>query len=216
MDQVTMDKLIEMIKGDLIGVSVSKKVDSVFTSINFRYDKEKDIVSYETSVYDSKTKENKATNGVITNADQIANLFDKMGLEAAAIEVVQNRIARETKFLRAKQSMIDKLKNMDLLPLENEIMMEVIEKVTCLPEIVGMGNRVTLSSTPDAYEHVRLADHTRWGDSGDKLHLQLVQTMEDSTGTKHRNYPDLTFEELVGRILDSDLVKSRVAESKKV
>ena len=216
MDQATMDKLIEMIKGDILGVSISKKVDRVFTGITFRYDKEKDEVSYESDIYNDTTKERKVKNGIITNADQIANMLAALGLESVAIETVQSRIAKESKYLSAKQSMVDKLKNIDLLPEEKAIILEVIDTTCQLGDVVGMGNRVTLNSTPDFYEHVRLADQSRWSDTGGKLHLQLVQTVEDSSGTKHKNYPFLEFDELVGRILDSEYFKNKVKNSKKM
>lgn len=216
MDQATMDKLIEMIRGDLLSVSISKKVDKVFTSITFHYDKEKDVVSYEAGTYNDATKERNEKKGVVTNADQIANMLVDYDLETAAIEAVQSRLAKESKYLRAKQSMVDKLRNMDLLPAERKILLKVIETTCQLGEVVGMGNRVTLNSTPDFYEHVRLADQSRWSDTGGKLHLQLVQTAEDSAGTKHRNYPFFEFEELVGRILESEYFKEQVKSSKKI
>lgn len=215
-DQVTMDKLVEMIKGDLTGVSICKKVDRVFTDVTFRYDKENDVVSYETSVYDDKTKDRKEDKGVITNVDQIVTLVTRMGLDTKLVEVVKVRFEKEERVLRVKQSMLDRIKNMDLLPVEKQVLLEIIEQTCQLSEVVGMGNRVIINQTPDAFDQVRLTDQTCWADNGGKLHLQLVQTMTDSSGTNHRNYPRMSFEELVGIILDSQLLKDRAATIKKV
>lgn len=216
MDQVTMDKLIEMIRGDLMGVSINKKVDSVFTGVTFRYDKENDVVSYESSVYDDKTKDRKEDKGVITNVDQIVTLVTRMGLESKLIEVVKSRFEKEERVLRVKQSMLDRIKNMDLLPIEKQVLLEIVEQTCQLSEVVGMGNRVIINQTPDMFDQVRLTDQTCWADNGGKLHLQLVQTVTDSSGTNHRNYPRMSFEELVGIILDSQLLKDKAAATKKV
>lgn len=210
-----MDKLIEMIRGDLTGVSISKKVDSVFTSVTFRYDKENEVVSYESSVYDNKTMDRKEDKGVITNVDQIVTLVTRMGLESKLIEVVKSRFEKEEHVLRVKQSMLDRIKNMDILPIEKQVLLEIVEQTCQLSEVVGMGNRVIINQTPDMFDQVRLTDQTCWADNGGKLHLQLVQTFTDS-GTNHRNYPRMSFEELVGIILDSQLLKAKAAASKKV
>lgn len=207
MDQVTMDKFIEMIKGDIMGVSVSKKEGKIFTSINFKYDKEKDIVSYDSSIYDDATKHNNANKGIISNVDEIVTLASKMGLENELVETVKRRLSKEKMYLSAKQKMISKLDILGLDKDQKAIVLRVIDQVSQLSEVVGMGNRVVLESGPDFSEHVRLADQTKWDSSNGALHLQLVQTVEDSSGTKHRNYPTLTFEELVGRILNSSVLK---------
>ena len=216
MDKGVMDKLIEMIRGDLTGVSISKKVDSVFTSVTFRYDKENEVVSYESSVYDNKTKDRKEDKGVITNVDQIVTLVTRMGLESKLIEVVKSRFEKEERVLRVKQSMLDRIKNMDLLPIEKQVLLEIVEQTCQLSEVVGNGNRVIINQIPDMFDQVRLTDHTCWDDNGGKLHLQLVQTITDSSGTNHRSYPRMSFEELVGIILDSQLLKAKVAATKKV
>jgi hypothetical protein len=50
------------------------------------------------------------------------------------------------------------------------------------------------------------------GDDGEGLHLQFVQAAADSLGKKEHEYLDLTFEEVVKRILESPLVKRRVGD----
>lgn len=216
MDQVVIEKLIEMIRGDLIGVSISKKVDSVFTEVTFSYDKENHVVSYESSVYDKKTKDRKEDKGVITDVDQIVTLVTRMDLESKLIEVVKSRFEKEESVLRVKQSMLDRINNMDLLPVEKQVLLEIVEQTCQLSEVVGNGNRVIINQTPDMFDQVRLTDQTCWDDNGGNLHLQLIQTITDSSGTNHRNYPRMSFEELVGIILDSQLLKDKAAATKKV
>ena len=123
---------------------------------------------------DHKTKDRKEDKGIITNVDQIVTLVTKMGLDSALIETVKARFEKEERVLRVKQSMLDRIKNMDLLPIEKQVLLEIVEQTCQLSEVVGMGNRVIINQTPDTFDQVRLTDQTCWADNGGKLHLQLV------------------------------------------
>ena len=103
-----------------------------------------------------------------------------------------------------KEDMLSRLEKMDLDAEQKKLVISVINKVTQLSVRVGMANRVYLVSDGDYSEHVRVTGPNKWNDEGEELHLQLIQTMD--LGVKHHGYPDLSFEEIVGKILSSPLL----------
>ena len=151
--------------------------------------------------------ENKVNRGVVKTSEEVVSIVEQSTLLSEVTEYVQSRIDKEERFKALKVEMTDKLNEMNLSEEQMATMISVIEITTQLSDTVGMGNRVYLNATSDYWEHVRVTDRTRWSDTGENLHLQLVQAMEDPEGVKHHNYPQYTFEELVGRILESPLVE---------
>ena len=202
MQETIVNKLMEMIKSDIMSVSIRVFNDDKEAFLSFKYDKEKDCIDYEYYV-----NENKVNRGVVKTSEEVVSIVEQSTLLSEVTEYVQSRIDKEERFKALKVEMTDKLNEMNLSEEQMATMISVIEITTQLSDIVGMGNRVYLNATSDYWEHVRVTDRTRWSDTGENLHLQLVQAMEDPEGVKHHNYPQYTFEELVGRILESPLVE---------
>ena len=202
MQETIVNKLMEMIKSDIMSVSIRVFNDDKEAFLSFKYDKEKDCIDYEYYV-----NENKVNRGVVKTYEEVVSIVEQSTLLSEVTEYVQSRIDKEERFKALKVEMTDKLNEMNLSEEQMATMISVIEITTQLSDTVGMGNRVYLNATSDYWEHVRVTDRTRWSDTGENLHLQLVQAMEDPEGVKHHNYPQYTFEELVGRILESPLVE---------
>lgn len=203
MGKELMDKFINMIMTDIGGTSVSKRVGDLNIIINFDYDTEKDIITYERGVFSSKgfTQIDK---GVLKNIAALSKLIEKSDMSKEFELKVKSRIDKERKLQELKEDMLSRLEKMDLDAEQKKLVISVINKVTQLSERVGMANRVYLVSDGDYSEHVRVTGPSKWNDEGEELHLQLIQAMD--LGVKHHGYPDLSFEEIVGKILSSPLL----------
>lgn len=212
MDERLLDKFMDMIKNDIWGLSFRKEEGENKTTLSFKYDKEKNIIVYEKEVLFNKQLS--STSGAFDSKDDVLTLLEENSFISEAIQCIEQRIEKEGRFNALKSSMMEQIESMGLNEEQKEIMFAIIDKTTQLSERVGMGNRVYLVSTSDYWEHVRVTDNSRWSDTGENLHLQLVQAMEDPEGVKHHNYPNITFGELVARILDSPLVSKNITNNK--
>jgi hypothetical protein len=203
MGKELMDKFINMIMTDIGGTSVSKRVGDLNIIIKFNYDTEKDIITYERGVFSSKgfTQIDK---GVLKNIAALSKLIEKSDMSKEFELKVKSRIDKERKLQELKEDMLSRLEKMDLDAEQKKLVISVINKVTQLSVRVGMANRVYLVSDGDYSEHVRVTGPSKWNDEGEELHLQLIQAMD--LGVKHHGYPDLSFEEIVGKILSSPLL----------
>lgn len=201
MNKDVIKKIIEIINMDLIGLYLSNK--SVGKTLSVKYNKENNSYSYSltTNLQDNKVIENKQN----LTLKEIIEIILNPEFSDDLINTYNKRIEKEEKYYAAKQNMYQELSAMNLNKDEFNTLVEIIEQVSQLPEIVGFGNSVVISSTNDSYEEVRLTDETRWNNVGPILHLQLVQTVDH--GMNFRSYPKMTFEELVKYICKTKLNK---------
>jgi len=121
---------------------------------------------------------------------------------------VNTRLDKERKVQELKEDLLSRLESMGLDDNQKKLVISVIDRVTQISERVGMANRVYLVLDGDYNEHIRVTGPSKWNDEGEELHLQLIQSMDD--GVKHHNYPDLSFEEIVGKILSSSVIAKEV------
>lgn len=204
MEGSIIEKIYDMIKRDILGVSLSKRDGDMKFNIYFRYDEASDIVSYVIVRTNGDVKsENK---GIVTNEEELFNLFRTYELQEAVTKAVNLRIEKEAKYQTLRDQMMERIGSMNLSDRPRVAMTNIINKTTQLSEYVGNQNRVTINKTDDVVDQLRVTDETNVGISGENLHLQLVQTVEDSSGDKFRNYPKMSFEELVAYILSSEYV----------
>ena len=204
------EKFIEMVKGDLNGSVLNAKYDDVTRSLSFKYDVEANNFNY---VYCSiKEMDKDETTGIVSTEEEVRELITDYSLDNVLEAAVKMRIEKETRYKELREQLLSQLEEMSLTATEKDIIVSIINQTTELFEVVGMKNRVYLISTPGYWEHVRIADESNLGDDGEGLHLQFVQAAADSLGKKEHEYLDLTFEEVVKRILESPLVKRRVGD----
>lgn len=204
MEGSIIEKIYDMIKRDILGVSLSKRDGDMKFNIYFRYDEASDIVSYVIVRTNGDVRsENK---GIVTNEEELFNLFRTYELQEAVTKAVNLRIEKEAKYQTLRDQMMERIGSMNLSDRPRVAMTNIINKTTQLSEYVGNQNRVTINKTDDVVDQLRVTDETNVGIGGENLHLQLVQTVEDSSGDKFRNYPKMSFEELVAYILSSEYV----------
>lgn len=203
MSKELMDKFINMIMTDIGGTSVSKKVGDLNIIINFDYDAEKDIITYERGVFSSRGFIS-VDKGLLKNIVDISKLIERSDMSKEVEAKVNTRLDKERKVQELREDLLSRLESMGLDDDQKKLVISVIERVTQLSERVGMANRVYLVLDGDYSEHVRVTGPSKWNDEGEELHLQLIQSMDD--GVKHHNYPDLSFEEIVGKILSSSVI----------
>lgn len=203
-ENMIFEKFIEMIKGDLLGASINLKDKGMITSLSFKYDKKDNLYKYSYYTLIDSVKDE--VNGELTNEEEVLNLINSHDLYNVMTAIVERRLEKEQKYSELREQSISAVNEMRLDDVQKNFIISVIEKVTQLSEVVGMGNRVYFVNTPDYKEHIRVTDSSKWQEYGDELHLQLVQVMETPNGKQH-NYPDMTFEELVGFIRNSPLMK---------
>ena len=204
MEGSIIEKIYDMIKRDILGVSLSKVDGDMKFYIYFRYDEPNDKVSYD--IVRTNGDVRSSNKGVVTNEEELYNLFRTYGLEKVVEEAVARRVAKEAKYQDAKDQMLARIASMNLTDRPRIAMTNIINKTTQLSEYVGNQNRVTINKTDDIIDQIRLTDDTKHSVNGEHLHLQLVQTIYGLSGDKHTNYPDMSFEELVGYILSSEYV----------
>lgn len=204
MEGSIIEKIYDMIKRDILGVSLTKEDGDMKFYIYFRYDEKNDIVSYE--IIRTNGEVRSTNKGVVTNEEELFNLFRNYELEPVVEKVVKHRVAKEQKYLELKDQMLMRINSMNLSERPKIALTNLINQTTQLSEYVGNQNRVTINKSDDIVDQVRVTDDTNFGVAGDVLHLQLVQTVYESSGSKHRSYPNMSFEELVGYILNSEYV----------
>ena len=204
MENVIYEKFIDLVKKDICGVTLRKETDVEKVILAMRYDGEKEDFNYNfITIVDGDIKE---VNGSFTDFQQLVYYINEVGLINELITFVEGRISKEKRFLELRKELIGQLDQMNLSEEQIKVLLGVITQVTQLSEVVGMANRVCICSTPDYWEEVRVTDDSRWNDSGEVLHLQLVQAFDDPAGRMHHGYPELSFEEIVGKILNSSLI----------
>lgn len=196
-----------MLKRDVLGISLTKKEEDMDFYIYFKCDFKKDLVSY---VIVRKNDEFRTENkGIVTNEEELYNLIYSYNLEDSAEKMVNFRLSKERKYRDVRKYLLNKIEKMDLNVHQRAILTSIILKTTELSEYAGTGNVVVINKGDGIVDEVKIADETKFGVMGPKLHLQLIQTVDGEDGAKHKNYPDLYLEELIKLILNSQYAKPK-------
>jgi len=202
-EQIT--KLIEIIQHDIIGLSFESGIEDEKKQIKVKYNNENKL--YFIEIYAKNGKE-------VKSSSKIEDIIIFLGNDEYGPKVTQFldiRKKRENIYQEAKANLLNQLNTINISDIDKEKMRIIIEQVSQLSDRVGMGNRFYINN----YEHLRLADESRFDDIGNNLHLQLVRRQESPNGMMMTDYPDLTFEQLIMYLCGNNLLNTEEFSSKK-
>ena len=153
MESNMIEKFFDMLKRDVLGISLTKKEEDIDFYIYFKCDFKKDLVSY---VIVRKNDEFRTENkGIVTNEEELYNLIYSYNLEDSAEKMVNFRLSKERKYRDVRKYLLNKIEKMDLNVHQRAILTSIILKTTELSEYVGKGNVVVINKGDATASDVR-------------------------------------------------------------
>ena len=107
--------------------------------------------------------------------------------------------ALELRYKILKERLYQEIESMDID--EKDKVKRIIESV-CV-----VGKRIYIKSNDISFsEHLRIADESGWMHDGDKLGVQLVQSVRDENGVTHHNYPKKSLSDIIEYIRGKEII----------
>ena len=112
-----------------------------------------------------------------------------------------DRKALELRYKILKERLYQEIETMEIDEKDKDKVKRIIES------ICDVGKRMYIKSNDISFsEHLRIADESGWRHDGDKLGVQLVQSVRDENGVTDHNYPKKSLSDIIEYIREKEII----------